>query len=705
MAKHVDFHVILRWAGNGRFDVTILFNAPDDIEDYQYFSSEPISIDLGRLNDLKQDMRAYGTELGRMVFGQSAISYLDRALRNAQSLPVHTRLVVTDDAPLDYQTIRWEALRHPESGARLTTTDNIRFSRYLSNPDGRSPASLSLQDQLSALVVVANPAGIEGYHDGLSRLTSIDVEAEIDRARTALAGMSVRVLAGDEGRASADNIITALRERRTDVLFLVAHGTFDEQGPVLFLENERGNVAKIDGTDLADRIADLQASVPTLAALISCQSAGRADTAATPAQAAEAEDIVLARDASAASLCAFGPALSLAGCAVVVAMQGNISMETSARFVPKFFRELKKDGIAARAMAEARSDISDSDDWYVPVLYSRLKRGSPWYVPRFGNQRDERLRNLHMRIAEAHATPVVGSGVGAEDGILPTRQRMARDWAERRQAPILDPAKSDLASVAQYIVVETDDPAMTRDELAQYMRSYLKTEHGPRLPDRDFSKGDLDEHIRAVGRLVREASGGKDNHSRLAALELPVFVTSAWNSLLEDALRAAGKEPVTLHFEWYRSVPSQMPAPDEFGVERPLVYHLFGTLDERKSIVLTEDDYFAWLRAWMKQVDKSDGIPSYIKPPLTEHALMFLGYGFDDWEFRMIFEAVKGFEGRSFESYSRHVGVQLESGALPIEPEAVQEYLESYLGGDQLDIFWGSCGEFLEDLEDTRPTS
>jgi SIR2-like domain len=156
------------------------------------------------------------------------------------------------------------------------------------------------------------------------------------------------------------------------------------------------------------------------------------------------------------------------------------------------------------------------------------------------------------------------------------------------------------------------------------------------------------------------------------------------------------------HFEWYRDPPSALVLDEEFSIEKPLVYHLFGTFSTTKSLVLSEDDYFAWLRSWMKQVDKGVGIPDCIKPPLMDNSLVFLGYGFDDWEFRMIFQAIKGFEGTG-QPFSRHVGVQFEPGALRIEPEAAQEYLEDYLGADHLDVYWGSCGEFLEELEETRP--
>lgn len=55
--------------------------APSDIEDYQYFSDEPIHFDLSRLDALKDDPDAYGQCLGGLLFGGPGGIYLDRAVR------------------------------------------------------------------------------------------------------------------------------------------------------------------------------------------------------------------------------------------------------------------------------------------------------------------------------------------------------------------------------------------------------------------------------------------------------------------------------------------------------------------------------------------------------------------------------------------------------------------------------------------------
>jgi hypothetical protein len=684
---HSDLDIVLHWRDDDSFNLTVLYNTPSDIEDYQYFSDEPIRFDLSRLDALKNDPDEYGRYVGGLLFGGPSGVNLDRAVRAGKSMPVHVRLLVDPRAPLGYQAIAWETLRQPSTDTRVTTSPGIRFCRFQNSPDETTLAPLARHGSLRALVVIANPADIGDYTTGpAARLTAINVEQEIKRANDALGNMTISVLPDGATRATRDNLIQSLHDKEFNALYLVCHGELGVKGPVLFLENKNGTVDEVDGAELARQIGELS-QVPTLAVLCSCQSGGPgADVLTSTAQ----------------SLTAFGPALSRAGAAVVVAMQGNISMSTAATFLPLFFAELDKDGIAARAMAVARSRISNEPDWYMPVLYSRLKRGSAWYLPRFGGREEKLFGDLHTRIAAKHCTPIVGSGLAAEDGILPTRQKCAEEWIKRRQMPILKSSQSDLASVAQYVSVDSD-PGLARDELMRFLRSYLKSAHGQDLPSLDWAEDDVHKLVRTVGAQRRQHSGGNDCYSRLAALNLPVFVTTSWTKLLEDALTEAGKEPVEQHFRWYEDRFRDLPKESGFSRQRPLVYHLFGTFDDTQSLVLTEDDYFTWLRAWMRQVDHDDGIPHYVKPPMVAHSLMFLGYTFDDWEFRMVFQAIKSFAAQGELQRNRHVGVQLEPETLRVERESAQEYLESYLDADKLSVYWATSGRFLAELEETKP--
>src|SRR5262249_31768513 len=79
------------------------------------------------------------------------------------------------------------------------------------------------------------------------------------------------------------------------------------------------------------------------------------------------------------ALASLGFRLAQAGVPAVVAMQGNLSMETARSFTPAFFEELKMDGRLERAMGVARSPLvaQDRPGCWMPVLLTRLHRGRP----------------------------------------------------------------------------------------------------------------------------------------------------------------------------------------------------------------------------------------------------------------------------------------------------------------------------------------
>jgi len=78
--------------------------------------------------------------------------------------------------------------------------------------------------------------------------------------------------------------------------------------------------------------------------------------------------------------------------------------------------------------------------------------------------------------------------------------------------------------------------------------------------------------------------------------------------------------------------------------------------------------------------------------------LLILGHRLDDWEFRVLFQGIKSFPASSETLRdNRHVGVQLNPGHQVIEPQAAQDYLESYLDSDKVSIYWSDTRKFLDE--------
>lgn len=688
--KYAKLDIILRWLeSSDSFDPTLIYDDPDSALDRVDLPGSPLHFDTVALGKLVGQENQYAEALSKMLFDNPEIRGLfDRALEPRPEVPVQVRLLIDHQAPARYQAIRWEIMQAPGTDFRLTTNEGIYFSRLLDGPGWVEAGSLARTGRLRALVAVAAPSDIADYN-GLDAATPalarVNVDVELALAGRALDGMAVTELARVQSEPpTVTNIVEALRAG-IDVLYLVCHGQIGDEGSELFLEDESGEVDLVKGQYLASRIADLQ-SRPTIAVLCACNSGGPGD------------EYLPSLDGP---LSALGPTLATAGVSIVVAMQGTVTMTSARTFLPKFFSELERDGLADRSMAVARAAISNRPDWWMPVLFSRLKRARVWYKPRFGGSEKTRFRDLWSRVQDRACTPIVGSGIAGE-GILPDREVLAQEWVTRRQMPVSEGSRRDLATVAQYLSVDSG-PDMPRTELRQYVRRYLRDDHKKHSPLLDWENAPLASLISEVGRRCRAQDGLDDLHAILASLRLPIYITTSWTSLLEDALEDVGRRPLVRYFDWHRQIQDPDDLPPEIDVDEPLVYHLFGTISHPDSTVITEDDYFAWLRAWMKRVDKGEGLPGCVRMALTAQSLIFLGYRLDDWEFRVLFQSIKGFEGSTQLRLRRHVGVQLRPETTTIDHDAAHDYLENYFGEDHVDIYWGSCKDFLHELRDSKP--
>ena len=245
---------------------------------------------------------------------------------------------------------------------------------------------------LRALVVVANP-DLSNVSPGGRNLAPIDPDKEMDRAQ-ALTDIQVEILPDGHHRATMPAIHEVLAsdqsEHGIDVLYMVCHGAFLEDESVLYLENADGTYDGVKGSRIAEMIGGLSHR-PTLAVICACRSAGGDDAASDEVRGCKA----------------LGPLLAKAGIPAVLAMQGDFTMESAARFMPAFFGALRRDGVIDRAVAHARSQIADRSDWWMPVLFSRLRTGRTYYVPEFSDESTATWQALIDGIETGLFTPVI----------------------------------------------------------------------------------------------------------------------------------------------------------------------------------------------------------------------------------------------------------------------------------------------------------
>lgn len=374
-----------------RYTVQMRFTPPGSDTIIQLLKEKPIlTFDFKALNRQRHNAEDYGQTLTRTLFGEkNQKNSIGRAFSEACAVVKQAKATLRVRLFIGYNasklhSLRWETLRDPQSDSPLLTNKWITFSRYLS---GEFLISIPPppKSNLKALVVIANPANLDP-----DQLAPVNVSGELARAKTGLGDdIQFTVLArlddSDEvegievsGLATLQQIQDHL-QRGYDILYLVAHGIFEENTPRLWLENDVGNADVISGEDLVTRLGELRQH-PRLAVLASCQSAGTGDQR---------------RSSDEGALATLGPRLAQIGVPAVLAMQGNIRMRTLETFMPRFFTELQEDGRIDRAMAEARGIIRTETDWWVPVLFSRLQNNNL-----FADQKDIVLEDLQDVLPE-----------------------------------------------------------------------------------------------------------------------------------------------------------------------------------------------------------------------------------------------------------------------------------------------------------------
>jgi SIR2-like domain len=284
---------------------------------------------------------------------------------------------------------------------------------------------------------------------------------------------------------------------------------------------------------------------------------------------------------------------------------------------------------------------------------------------------DDDWERLIRQIRRGDCTPFLGAG--ACHPTLPTGRALSRAWADEEDYPFED--RHNLARVMQYVAVR--DPVEVKQRLA--------------------------EQLRACGHPPRD--GRIEPHHFLAALDLPVYLTTNYDHFMAHALRAAGKQPYEVVCPWFHGAPRgdpiyQLPPEAEPGADRPLVYHLHGNIAGPQSLVLTEDDYVEFLINLA--IDRTNGYRRLLPLPVVDalaRPLLFIGYSLEDWDFRVIF---RGMLRATAEVQRRsHISVQIK----PLSPEAdadarrrAERYLMESLAHWRVSVFWGSASEFCAEL-------
>jgi hypothetical protein len=286
---------------------------------------------------------------------------------------------------------------------------------------------------------------------------------------------------------------------------------------------------------------------------------------------------------------------------------------------------------------------------------------------------EEKDWNLILeRIKVGKCTPFLGAGACA--GTLPLGGTIAEEWAQKYGYPLDDCA--DLVRVAQFLAIEVD-PMFPKENLLGQFEKKLKQNGPPDFKDK------------------------YEPHSVLAALPLPVYMTTNYDDFMVQALKNNNKKPKRELCKWNNFI-EDFPSvwDDEQGFDPtpydPIVFHLHGHNEVPESIVLTEDDYLDFL----VNISRDQALlPPRIQRALTGTSLLFIGYSLADWNFRVLFRGLIFSTERSLRRVS--ISVQLppiESNKSNLTVQKAQKYLDKYFGRIDIKVYWGTAQEFMKEL-------
>jgi hypothetical protein len=611
------------------------------------------------------DLAEYSRILSEAVFGKEPGSTaLSTARRTAEltKAELRIRLLLSDNAP-ELHVVRWEVLADPSREFQsLARSERSSVARW-SQPRGILESSRRHRHRLRSLALIANPRVLDGKELPLSPL---DVPAFSGIVNEGLDPTRIRLLTGE--RASLASLETEL-ESGCDILFLACHGAFKQDRAFLYFERANKTVEIVEASGLAARIGALRTAPPRLAVLASCESLGKGN-------ALRREDGLF--------FSSLASQLAANGVAAVVGMQGQIGIKTAQSFLRKLFDVALDVNQVEAAVAVARLEVERQDDWWMPALLLSVDDGVLWTKGEATPYRnwDELLKAMR----KGQCTPIIGSEV-----IERLSNRRISEFFSTKLRRRISRGDQGLPRVAQQLKIENhaDKPG---SELENFYQEVIH-EGGSDGDD------DLSTSLRNWAR-DQFPDPAFYPYRELAKLKIPAFITTNPDNLLSEALSDQGLAPQVLACPWKGRMTDvqNMPADIEYSAAAPVVYHLFGRVNDLQSVVLTEDDFFDHL-IWLSLNNRL--IPPSIVSRFADTSLIFLGFHLEDWEFRILLRSIGKLPGSTMLQKLTHVAVQLDPAGLTPEQQAdAEQGLEDFFSRTEirLDIYWGTAEDFLREL-------
>lgn len=384
------------------------------------------------------------------------------------------------------------------------------------------------------------------------------------------------------------------------------------------------------------------------------------------------------------------------------------------------------DALAARLGRKVRADdLRLSRNTWRTRTPADLRKADPGLT--------QRTAPLAGRISNKKFVPMLGWGTA--EYLLGPLHFLIADWAVRHGWPGGQQAR-DLPAAAQYLQVTTDREVLISElvrSLGRQLTEWKRLDSPPDASD-GASFDALLTDVWREDRKERRAEGRPDDpFTMLAGLDCTVYVVAHPWSLMTEALRAHGKDPVVAGGQppvepvsekkpvvdvcWWDldhatrpptpevPIPPGWPepspvyatpqgaAPYEPSVDRPLVFHVFGHIAHEGSLVLTEADHLDFLINSFKQLDI---IPPVVRGHVALSAVLMLGFELEETAVQVLMrslvdQADPGVRG----ARSPNVGTQDVNSLDTNDPLYLNYVSEQFRAGrPELGVVWGRADEF-----------
>ena len=309
-------------------------------------------------------------------------------------------------------------------------------------------------------------------------------------------------------------------------------------------------------------------------------------------------------------------------------------------------------------------------------------------------------RFLAHQIRAGKAVPIISHAL-VNHFLFGDYARFMADYAAYLGYP--DANTMNLAGLAQYSLVmdhAKSHPAVIKSDYLEWIKSRLyERAEAEQLPPHLLEEADaVFDNLTFQGLCntlgyPRFGPPCDDPFLILARLPLPIYITTSFHSMMEVALRRAGKKPRSQTCLWS---PELRDLPDVFASgytpteAEPLVFHLLGHDPYPDSLVLTQDDYMGFVVNVSREMGRqTDLIPGCLRHALIESSLLLLGYDLDAWDFHTLYWLLLKHRTRQNASVS----------VLNLKPDdPKKDYKINYLQSCSFEVFQGDLTHFVHGL-------